>query len=49
MGEGEGYYDQFYRWFSDLSPAEQSTFALSHAPPSGWENLYETIRKHPWR
>jgi hypothetical protein len=49
MGAGEGYYDQFYRWFSSLSPAEQDTYSRLNKPPFGWDKLYNTIREHPWR
>lgn len=46
MGAGEGYYDQFYRWFSGLSPSEQDRYARDHEPPLGWVKLYENIRQH---
>jgi hypothetical protein len=49
MSAGEDYYDQFYRWFSGLSPAEQDAYARANEPPSGWRHLYETIRQHAWR
>ena len=49
MGGGEEYYDQFYRWFSNLSHMTQDDFAQSHLPPFGWEDIYKNIRQNPWR
>ena len=49
MGCGEDYYNQFYRWFSGLHPAEQDQYSRVNEPPQGWGELYDTIRKHPWR
>ena len=49
MGDGEDYYNRFYRWFSSLSPAEQDRFADDHEPPPEWAKLYKNIRQHPWR
>lgn len=49
MGSGEEYYNEFYRWFSGLSGAEQAAYSLANKPPSGWHNLYDTIINHPWR
>jgi hypothetical protein len=48
MGDGEQYYDQFYRWFSALSASEQDAFAGANQPPSGWADLYTTIKANPW-
>lgn len=47
MGDGEDYYNQFYRWFSALPVTEQDAYARSNEPPSGWRNLYATIKLHP--
>ncbi|AHE52329.1 hypothetical protein NX02_02855 [Sphingomonas sanxanigenens DSM 19645 = NX02] len=48
MGPGEDYYDEFYRWFSNLSAAEQAHYALNNPPPVDWVDLYEIIKEHPW-
>jgi hypothetical protein len=48
MGGGEEYYDQFYRWFSGLTPDEQEAYASANEPPAGWRKLYQTIKEHPW-
>lgn len=48
MGGGEDYYDQFYRWFSRLTPDEQVAYAIANKPPVGWRKFYETIKEHPW-
>lgn len=48
MGAGEDYYDKFYRWFSGLPPDEQDAYSRANEPPSGWRDLYATIRAHPW-
>jgi hypothetical protein len=48
MGMGEDYYNQFYRWFSNLSAIEQDNYALANPPPSGWANVYKNIASHPW-
>ena len=48
MGEGEDYYNQFYRWFSVLHEAEQDAFARTNEPPPEWRELYATIKTHPW-
>jgi hypothetical protein len=48
MGPGEEYYNQFYRWFSALSRADQHEYSSAHEPPSGWKNIYEAIGQHPW-
>jgi hypothetical protein len=49
MGDGEHYYDRFYRWYSALSDPEQDAFANANQPPSGWGDLYATIKADPWR
>ena len=36
MGRGEEYYNEFYRWFSALTPAEQEEYVRSNAPPYEW-------------
>jgi hypothetical protein len=41
-------YDEFYRWFSALAAAEQDAYAALNEPPSGWRDLYATIKAHPW-
>ena len=48
MGDGEDYYNQFYRWFSALSEPEQEAFARANEPPPEWSDLYTTIKAHPW-
>jgi hypothetical protein len=48
MGDGEDYYNQFYRWFSSLPAAQQDEFARTNKPPSEWRDLYATIQAHPW-
>jgi hypothetical protein len=48
MGAGEEYYDAFYRWFSSLSPTEQSDYALKYPVPDDWTDLYQTIKEGPW-
>jgi hypothetical protein len=48
MGDGEDYYNEFYRWFSTLPAADQDAFARVNPPPSEWRNLYETIKADPW-
>ena len=48
MGGGEDYYNQFYRWFSNLDAEKQDAYALENNPPFGWRKIYTTIRKHPW-
>jgi hypothetical protein len=48
MGGGEDYYNDFYRWFSALTPAEQDAYAQSNEPPLAWRDLYSTIKAHPW-
>jgi hypothetical protein len=48
MGDGEEYYNQFYRWFSALPAAEQDAYVSSNEPPSGWRDLYTIIKRQPW-
>ena len=48
MGDGEYYYDLFYRWFSGLTDTERARFASENPEPKGWR-LYQTIAEHPWR
>jgi hypothetical protein len=48
MGGGEAYYDEFYRWFSALSPEERREYEQKNTPPSGWERIYRTISANPW-
>jgi hypothetical protein len=44
MGPGEDYYDQFYRWYSNLPAREQDDYALRNPVPTDWVDLYQTIR-----
>ena len=48
MGEGEAYFNRFYRMYSRLTPAEQLTYRIDHPEPPAWNGLYETISSHPW-
>jgi hypothetical protein len=48
MGAGEGYYDEFYHWYSELSASEQDDYALKNPVPADWAKFYQTIRLHPW-
>lgn len=49
MGRGEEYYDEFYRWFSNLDAVGQSNYILAHPEPVEWKGFYTTIINHPWR
>jgi dienelactone hydrolase len=49
MGPGESYYDQFYRWFSDLDEAARRDFMNRNPEPSDWTGIYATIVRHPWK
>ena len=48
MGLGEDYYDQFYRWYSNLSAIDQYEYAEKNPLPVDWVDLYQTIKEHPW-
>lgn len=48
MGYEEEYYDQFYKWFSNLIAPEQDGFVARNPEPNGWEGFYDMIRKNPW-
>jgi hypothetical protein len=48
MGGGEEYYDEFYRWFSKLTPNVQTEFQLSNPEPQPWKGTYKIMKDHPW-
>jgi hypothetical protein len=48
MGDGESYYNEFYRWFSALSQEEREEYQENNPAPAGWERIYQTISEHPW-
>ncbi|HXC56022.1 MAG TPA: hypothetical protein VNU97_12065 [Rhizomicrobium sp.] len=49
MGDGEGYYNCFYKWFSALDTAAQAQYQAANPAPRGWSRFYQTIVDHPWR
>jgi len=49
MGSGEDYYNEFYRWFSNLGEAARRDFVSRHPEPSDWQGIYATIIEHPWK
>lgn len=48
MGNGEGVYNKFYRWFSRLSD-EARDYAEEYPEPKGWHGKYAQIRANPWK
>jgi hypothetical protein len=48
MGRGEGYYDEFYQWFSSLEEGDQLKYMQENPEPRGWKGFYKTILSHPW-
>jgi hypothetical protein len=49
MGQGEEFYDCFYKWFSGLSHADRLRFAENWPEPPEWAGFYDTIASQPWR
>jgi hypothetical protein len=49
MGNGEGIYNEFYRWFSRLSDEEACDYAEEYPEPKGWHGKYAQIRANPWK
>jgi hypothetical protein len=49
MGDGEDYYNRFYRWFSALDAEASHQYRDTHAEPDGWEGFYRMLSEHPWR
>lgn len=48
MGPGESAYNEFYRWFSELTASERAAFASANPEPLGWDGFYKMIADHPW-
>lgn len=49
MGYGEEYYNEFYKWFSNLSVAAAAGFMQQNPEPEAWNGFYEILLKHPWK
>jgi len=48
MGNAEGYYNAFYRWFSALDEKERTAFMRENPEPADWSGFYHTAIEHPW-
>lgn len=49
MGDGEGYYNDFYRWFSDLGDDERKRFVALNPELEEWAGFYKMIEDSPWK